>query len=206
MLSPTQKQAIRSVVVAVLGDAPTGIPELAPAAIYWGPTNLPALPPVYCAIAMVGTELLGLDHDRQYEVVPADPLADPPTERQLYRVTRKTYAVSVATTIVVRQNDAAPSHLLDAAVLMRRLDLGIDEPEHQRTLNLAGCPILRRGTARDVGRIARATQETRQELTIVVGLASIRRTAVGWIETVEGEGTVLEPGGSSTVLPFEAES
>lgn len=121
----------------------------------------------------------------------------------LVRYQRDTYEVTVAIQVHVMRSETNPRHADDAAVVTRRLRSRIWNPERHAELDAVGCPILRRGTLRDLSANTGSRTESVSEIEIVLGVASIDRDEVGSMRSFEGEGTLTEENGDELVIPFD---
>ena len=198
MISQQQAIALRARTLAAFAvDSSSNEPEVPAASVVWAPTDLPAKQPIGVRLQVVGMTATSLDAEVQHAAAAGG----------LRQTTRETLEVTLAITVHSRASSSRPHHHQSAAYLARRILLYFATPDCSSILARVGCPVLRRGPLRDLSSLLRGSQwASACEVQLVLAVSALDVRQVGWIASVEGEGTVTDPAGDSLVIPWSAES
>lgn len=195
MLSQRQAVALRAVIVDAFATRGAGEPSIPAAAVAWSEQDLPAEARVGITVQRLGFTPTSLDGERQHR---ANAAGD-----ALVRSTREPGELSLSIVLRSRASSSAPHHHQDAGYLLGRVLLHLASEEATHPLELAGCPLLRRGTVRPLSSLLRGSQWTSAAaLDVVLGLSRIDVREVGWISSASGEGDV----GSDPVVAWDTRS
>ncbi len=195
MISDVHSRALRSIVIdALTTGVPATVQEIPAERIVWVGRNVAAPDLPFCALQVIGAEMLGLDGERSN--------AANEDEDALVQTIRTEFDVTVSITLATREDEQAPSLLHNAWVLARRLLTRMHSSIAADTLSDAGTGIQRVTGIRDLSRYTGSQAETRVALDVVLRIAVVDTVEPGWIETVAGTGTLDLDGGSTLTVPF----
>lgn len=202
MLSPVQRNALRSIIVdAVSVGVPAAVQVIPAARVVWAGQDHPTPWPLPIAVLqIIAAEEQGLDGERIVSQ------SNDPTP-ELIETVRTVFDVTVSLQVATRKADDAPSHAHDAWTLARRILTRIRSSIARDLLADVGTGIQRLTGIRDLSSYMGSQNESRVALDLVLRIAALDETRPGWIESIAGTGNLVHDGaGSPMSVPFAAQT
>lgn len=195
MISPAQARALRAIVVdAVTLDVPPAVQASAAELVVWAGQDHPA-PGFPCAVLQtIASEQVDADGERINVLLGTG---------ELVQRVRTIYDVTISVQFATQRDDAAPELSHNAWILARRFVSRLQSEPARDALSTLGTGVQRLSGIRDLSTLIRGSQsESRVAVDVVLRIAVVDEFRPGWIETLEGEGTLS----GELVIPFEAQA